>query len=293
MRTAGPAPQDTAAGQPPAKSFVRQVRSQLAALTAAERKLADLLLDFPGELASYNASELAVLAGVSNATVTRLIRRLGYRSYDDARRHAREERLSGSPLYQAATGPALAAADTLAAHLQQAQHNLAHSFAHLEPAAVTAMVQALLDAPQVLIFGSRASHAFASYLRWQIRQVRPRVLALPGPGETLAEYLADLDPQDCVVVFNLRRQTAQRDALLQAAARVGARVLLISDQTSPEFDATWSVQCHCTGPGPLDNHVAVMAVCDLLATLVIAAAGPAARRRLAAIEVLHDEMDEL
>ncbi|MFT4243685.1 MAG: MurR/RpiR family transcriptional regulator [Acidovorax sp.] len=277
----------------PAESFLRRVRGQLEALSAAERKLADLLLDFPGELASYNASELAALAGVSNATVTRLIQRLGYSHYEDARRQAREERQSGSPLFQGATSAA-PATGPLAAHLQQSRRNLEQTFGELTEAQLAAIVQALIDAPQVLIFGSRSSHAFAAYLRWQIIQVRPRVLALPGPGETLGEYLAQLAPQDCVVVFGVRRQTGQMDALLQAALRARARVLYIGDHASPGCAAaTWSVQCHCAGPGPLDNHVAVMALCDLLATQVVTAAGPAARKRLAAIEVLHDELGEL
>lgn len=276
------------------ESFVRRIRGQLESLSTAERRLADLLLDFPGELASYNASELATLAGVSNATVTRLIQRLGYGTYEDARRHAREERQSGSPLFQAEARTGPAAEGALQAHLQQSQVNLARMFDRLTEAAVAEIVQALLDAPQVLIFGSRSSHAFATYLRWQIYQVRPQVTALPGPGETLGEHLAHLTARDCVVVFGMRRQTAQMGALLQASARAKSRVLFISDQTSPDFDAaTWSIQCHCAGPGPLDNHVAVMALCDLLATHVVQAAGPAGRKRLAAIEVLHEDIGEL
>ena len=47
-------------------------------------------LDRPGELAAWNASELAEHAEVSNATVSRLVRRLGYGSYDEARRAAEE-----------------------------------------------------------------------------------------------------------------------------------------------------------------------------------------------------------
>jgi DNA-binding MurR/RpiR family transcriptional regulator len=63
--------------------------------TRMERQLAEFVLDFPGDLPSYAASELAALAGVSNATVTRFIKRLGYLHYDDARRQVREARGAG------------------------------------------------------------------------------------------------------------------------------------------------------------------------------------------------------
>ena len=90
---------------PSAPSLLSRVRDQLHDLPPTERRLADLVLDFPGELASYTASELAALAHVSNATVSRFIRRLGYENYDEARRHAREEKGSGSPLFLAAVKP--------------------------------------------------------------------------------------------------------------------------------------------------------------------------------------------
>ncbi|RZJ07768.1 MAG: MurR/RpiR family transcriptional regulator [Haliea sp.] len=276
-----------------AESFVRRVRNQLDGLSSAERKLADFVLAFPGELASYAASELAPLAGVSNATVTRLIQRLGYASYDDARRHARVEREAGSALFQPTTGRKKSG-QLVATHLQQSQANLASTFALLTDEAMRAMAKALLAAPQVLVFGSRSSHAFAVYLRWQMIQVLPRVVAIPGAGETLAEHVAGLTARDCVVVFGVRRQTQQMGHLLQAASQVGAKIIFISDQASPDFPAaTWSIQCQCAGPGPLDNHVAVMALCDMLSTLVIEEAGAAGRKRLAAIELAHDELDEL
>ena len=82
-------------------SFVSRVREALGALPPTERRLGEFVLDFPGNLSSYSASELARLTGVSNASVTRFVRRLGYESYDEARRHAREAGSSGAPLYLA------------------------------------------------------------------------------------------------------------------------------------------------------------------------------------------------
>ena len=272
------------------ESFVRRVRSRLDELSTTERQLADFLLEFPGELASYAGNELARLAGVSPSTVSRFIRRLGYENYDEARRQVRQEQEIGSPLLQAGVA-APRHLKSVAAHFQQSQANLADTFERLSDAMMGEISRAIAAAPQVLIFGSRSSHAFAMYLRWQIIQVLPRVLAIPGPGETVAEYTAGLGERDCVIVFGTRRQTAQMERVLDAAQRAGARIVYISDQASPDFaGATWSLQCQCRGPGPLDNHVAVMALCDLLSTMVIEAAGSAGRKRLAAVEQAHEEL---
>ena len=69
-----------------------------------------------------------------------------------------------------------------------------------------------------------------------------------------------------------------------------------SDHTANANDfagATWSLQCDCRGPGLLDNHTAVMGICDLIATMVVEAAGSAGRKRLAAIEMGHEETGEI
>ncbi|MDM0018720.1 MurR/RpiR family transcriptional regulator [Variovorax saccharolyticus] len=275
------------------ESFVRRVRSQLDALSATERQLADFVLEFPGELASYAGNELAELAGVSPSTVSRFIRRIGYENYEEARRQVREEKENGSPLFQTAT-EASRRGQLVATHFQRSQANLASTFDRLSDRQLGEIVKAIIGAGQVLIFGSRSSHAFAQYLRWQIIQVVPRVTAIPGAGETLAEHLAGIGERDCVIVFGTRRQTRQMDLLLAGASKAKAKILFISDQASPDFaGATWSLQCDCRGPGLLDNHVAVMAVCDLIATMVIEASGAAGRKRLAAIELGHEETGEL
>ena len=54
----------TARGGP---STVARIRVHYQGLPPSERKLADLILDFPGDIAGYSATELADLAGVSNA----------------------------------------------------------------------------------------------------------------------------------------------------------------------------------------------------------------------------------
>ena len=277
----------------PVDSFVRRVRSRLDELPAVERQLADFLLEFPGELASYAANELAKLANVSPSTVSRFIRHVGFENYEEARRLVREEKQTGSPLFQQASGKRQGT-NVAATHYEQSQANLKATFDRLSPTELAAMVKAIVAAPKVLVFGSRSSHAFAVYLRWQIIQVVAHVTAIPGAGETMSEHVADLGERDCVVVFGVRRQTGQMGVALEAATRAKSKVIYISDQMSPDYaPATWSIQCQCRGPGVLDNHVSVMAVCDLLATMVIEASGKAGRKRMADIEQAHGESGEI
>src|SRR5262245_8327017 len=168
---------------PRERSFLNRVRQALPRLHPAERRLGEFLCDFPGELASYSASELAALAHVSNATVSRLIQRLGYRNYEAARRHARAEKQTGSRLFLT-TSTEPRSVQPVTAHIAQGIANLEGTFLAITDGQVDAVVRALLAARKVWVLGFRSSHPFAAYLQWQMTQVIENIVAVPGAGQT-------------------------------------------------------------------------------------------------------------
>lgn len=275
------------------RSFLSRVRDALDELHPAERRLGEFVCDFPGEVASYSASELAKLAQVSNATVTRFVRRLGYESYEEARRHARAERQTGSRLFLTTSADA-AGAQSVAAHVAQGMANLEGTFATIGDAQVDAIADAVLQARKTWVLGFRSSHAFAEYLQWQLTQVVENIVAIPGAGQTLGEHLVSVGGQDVAIVFGLRRRVAQMEAILSAIEKSGARLLYLTDEgVAHRASATWHFRCQTLAPGPLFNHVSVMAVCHLIATRAIERAGAAGRTRLRGIERFGDSLEEL
>lgn len=272
------------------RSFLSRVRDTLDDLHPAERRLGDFVCDFPGELASYSASELAKLAQVSNATVTRFVRRLGYESYEEARRHARAERQTGSRLFMSTSGDA----QSVAAHVAQGIANLEGTFASIGDTSVDAIADAILQARKTWVLGFRSSHAFADYLRWQLTQVVENIVTIPGPGETLGEHLVSVDDRDVAIVFGLRRRVAQMETILSAIEKSGAKLLYLTDEGAPlRQSTTWHFRCQTLAPGALFNHVSVMAICHLIATRAIERAGAIGRARLRGIEKFGDSLEEL
>jgi DNA-binding MurR/RpiR family transcriptional regulator len=266
------------------RSFLFRVRDALDDLHPAERRLGDFVCDFPGELASYSASELAKLAQVSNATVTRFVRRLGYESYEEARRHAREEKQTGSRLFLAASTDA-AAAQSVAAHVAQGIANLEGTFATITDTQVDTVADAILNARKTWVLG---------YLQWQMTQVVENIVAIPGAGQTLGEHLVSVTDKDVAIVFGLRRRVAQMEAILSAIEKSGAKLLYLTDEgVAHRATATWHFRCQTLAPGPLFNHVSVMAICHLIATRAIERAGAAGRTRLRGIERFGDTLEEL
>jgi DNA-binding MurR/RpiR family transcriptional regulator len=278
---------------PKDRSFLYRVRQALPDLHPAEKRLGEFVCDFPGELASYSAQELAALAHVSKATVTRFIQRLGYENYEEARRHARAEKQTGSRLFLASSADPTSS-QSVTAHIAQGIANLEATFLSISDAQIETVAATMMQARKVWVLGFRSSHPFASYLQWQLTQVIEDIVAIPGAGQTLGEHLVSLREDDVVIFFAMRRRIAQIDLILAQIRKSKAKLLYITDEgASFETAASWHFRCQTLAPGPLFNHTSIMALCHLLITRCLEKAGVEGRKRLRNIETLNEGLEEL
>jgi len=275
------------------KSFLQRVRDGLEGLHPAERRLANFLLNFPGELASYTAQELANLANVSAPTVSRYIKRLGYANYDAARRHVRINKKSGAALLMVESKSEVLN-DEVKHHLQNAQFNLENTFLTISLSEIDTLAKSILSARKVWVLGFRSSHGLASYLYWQIYQVCPSISLCPGAGQTMAEHISAISTEDCVIIIGMARRPKMLEIILPHIIDRGAKVAFLSDESMPDIkNIDWHFKCQTSAPGPLFSHASVMMLMQLIATRVIEISGVKGRKHLSMVENLHDKMDEL
>jgi DNA-binding MurR/RpiR family transcriptional regulator len=265
-------------------------------LPGSEARVADVLLNHPGLLATHSATELAADAGVSKAAVTRLIQRLGYDSHAAARNEARQARQWGAPLYlqpEAPLGEGRRAA--YAHHVAADQQSLAHTLRGLDEAALDGSVRALAQARRVVVLGFRNSAWLALYARIQIGLLRPAVELAPLPAQTLAESLVGLGREDVILAVGMRRRVSSFGAAIQAARDEGARIVYLTDPTGAADvpGADWTLSCHCRGAAMFDTYVAAVSVINFLAAQVAVQLGTAARRRLQEAERWHGRLGDM
>ncbi|MCW2830489.1 MAG: transcriptional regulator, RpiR family, partial [Aeromicrobium sp.] len=102
-----------------------RIAERYADLSPQERRAADVLLTHLDDLAIYRAAELAELAGVSKATMSRLFRHLGFDDFGEVREHLRGLRSQGVPV-------TLEGAPSLMAHLEHEVANLQSAISRLD-----------------------------------------------------------------------------------------------------------------------------------------------------------------
>lgn len=278
----------------PALGLEARIQKLYDQMPESERKIADLIIEFPGEVAAYTATELANIAGASKAAVTRFIRRLGYGSFEEARRAARDAQNWGSPLYLLARQPEMSGfAERIQSHIEQDAQNISVTMQGLRPDVFAEIVNGICAAKRVYFLGYRNSQQLAAYARWQIIQVRPDVHLLPAAGETIAEYVADMTANDLLIVIGFRRRVAEVARAIRKASAAGVRVLYVTDWAAGSFPgATWTVPVAVRGKDLFDRYAAAMSFLHFLSVGVVECIGENGRKRLNRIEKLHSDFHD-
>jgi DNA-binding MurR/RpiR family transcriptional regulator len=263
------------------------IRAHYERLPAGERKIADVLLDIGDDLPAYSATELAGRAGVSKATATRLVRRLGFTDYQELRQRTRASQAAGSPLAEL---HGAAVHGSLGRHLEHDLTCLARTLEGVATGQAGRAVDILAGAGTVWVVGFRNSHALALYARELLVQVKPDVRLLPLPGQTLAEDLSALERGDAVLTIGFRRRPPVLAKIVRAANEAGAEVVLLADPSLGDLGDEAAVTFRCLGRGAslFDSYVAPMSLLNYLCAEVALALGEAAQAKLRRSEQLHE-----
>jgi DNA-binding MurR/RpiR family transcriptional regulator len=254
-------------------------------LSPQERKAADTLLEHLDDLGTYRAAELATLAGVSKATMSRLFRSLGFADFDEVREHLRTLRGNGEP--RRVDGP-----PNLAAHADAEGEAIRRC---LEQPELATAITALADAGKVLVAGWRNSYPVALHLRQQLIQARPAVTLAPLPGQVVGEELADLRTGDAVVAIGFRRRPSGFGDFVAAASATGATTIVIADPGAAVHftHGTVALQCAVHAGLAFDSYAAAMSLVSVLADGVLFARGRTGRSRVSGISATYDRLAEL
>lgn len=198
----------------------------------ADKALATFMLSAMVEVPFETAASLAVKVGVSEATVGRFCRGLGYASFKDLKEHLKGDFGDHPWLMRDRL-------NELQADAREGDSHLNHGL-ELEIAALVriyemargdkwqAMVQALAHSPSVYVAGFQTERGLAQYFANQMQYLRDRVTLLDSAGGNFAEALV-ADPQACLVIFEARRYSRLAKVLAQEARAAGLTVCLITD----------------------------------------------------------------
>ena len=254
-----------------------------------ERPLESRIADHYATLAPQErrAAELAQLAGVSKATMSRLFRRLDYDDFTQVREQLRALRSDGVPVTIDAT-------PTIERHLEAETEHLHRVLRAGEPA-IERAAELLAGSASVTVVGLRTSYPVALHLAQQLGQARAAVRVSPAPGQSLADDLVGLGPEHVAVVVAFRRRPPQIDGVLDLLRGQGTAVVLLGDPSGRRLARGTDVwlECGAATQTAFDSYAAAMSVVAAVAARVLDRLGTVASRRASAIDASYRLVGEI
>jgi len=277
-------------------SVAERLHEVLNALTPTERRAATSLLGNYPVAGLESITQFARRAGVSGATILRLLGKLGFAGYPDFQEALRDElaaRLQ-SPLGRwedAQRRPAAGAEpDFLSGFADRIVANVRQTFQQLPRADFERVVTLLCqDRRDVHVIGGRFTARIADYLFVHLRAVRPGVQLVAGQSATWPDQLLAVRKNDTVVAFDVRRYQPDVATFCERAVERGARVVLLTDAWNSPIAACAAevVLAHTESSGGWDSLAALLAVVEALIAATSARLGDRLTERMRTLEALR------
>ncbi len=212
--------------------FYRAIKAKVSLLPQAQRRLLEFIMAHEEEFVFLRIGDLARRGKVSQATVTRLSRALGFKGFPEFQRELQRlfrHRLSTTSRLQNTVKKAAGEKDILTKVLQNDMANIAATLEQTSRADFQRFVKCLASASRIVIIGLRSIHSLAVFMAVALEFLQREVwLVQPGIGD-MWDRLSGLKKGDVVVGISFPRYTKQTLEVLRFAKAQGLKTLAITD----------------------------------------------------------------
>jgi DNA-binding MurR/RpiR family transcriptional regulator len=221
--------------EPTLTKRIAQVREQL---SAGGIRVVDFFAGHPAEASVFSAQEIARHAEVSDATVIRTVKQLGFGGLGELRRAA-----------AALLNPVRDPEQTLAEHLTRSDDSsrllakisleaaeLVRSLPRSVPAETfEAAAGILAAASNTLVVGYGSALPVAESLSLGLRRISRTAAATGLTGYNFADELSQLKPSSALVLVAPLRHVREHDVAISEALRIGCPIVLITEVLASHF----------------------------------------------------------
>lgn len=248
---------------------------QCMSLTRTDAEIAEYILAHFNTIGFQTSTTLAQAVGVSDTSVIRFIRKLGFKGYSEFR--AEMNKRAARQIGQSEKG--LSPGEKYARSLEQLNpshllydvsqytvKNLQQSYDQLDQATVDQIVDILLTSDRKYIAGFRGTACCAQYMASKLLFLTPHVVPVIHADASAVENLLDITEKDCLLLYSFPRYSEINRVLMDIARENGAKIILMTDRrTSPLANkADVVVVTYVGGLGFTNSYVAPLSLSEVI-----------------------------
>jgi DNA-binding MurR/RpiR family transcriptional regulator len=276
------------------KSILDKIYIEYKTFTLSQQKIAEYLTQHLDEALILKANQLAKEAGVSEATFTRFITRLGFSGFSEFKREIGNYIIQGNSTTErlAESAETFGISDSVFLEILRGDIENIHKITNgISNELFEKAVGKLSSAKSIYLLGLRSSYALAFYLAFNLRFFLKSVtLVKPGIGD-IPEQVLSAGKGDVLIALSFKRFTRDVVNIVEKIKRKKAYIITITNShLSPIAQlADMSLVVETEIPTYIESFTAPM---SLLNALITAVALKKKKQALPALTKLETEFEE-
>ncbi|MGF0032091.1 MurR/RpiR family transcriptional regulator [Bariatricus sp. SGI.154] len=211
-------------------------------LTKTQKMIAKYILDNSADACFMTSTEIALKLGVSESSVIRFSRSLGFSGFMDFQKALRKEYQDRVlSISSTITVPAQRVAkrakldnnsDYINRHFKNAAKNLEAVFVHNTSAAFEEAADVMIASKRKYIAASRGNSCLADYFLLYLKHMLPHVETTHSASISPIDHMCNISKEDCLIIFSFPRYSSLDRVTAKMAQEAGAKIIVITDKPS-------------------------------------------------------------
>lgn len=244
--------------------------------TKTEKIIADYILDNINTVGFSPLKDVAIACGVSDTSVIRFLRELGYEGYTDFKKSLNDKLIEQynanlSPMQKFNQSKSQITTESIANEVfYNSINNLNNAYLKLDDGLLQNIADCLIASKHKYIAAFRGTSCCADYFwRKAIYFLPGLVLCDKAESETI-EKLVDISKDDCLMLFSFPRYSEISFTILELAKKRGAKIIVFTDRiTSPLAPyADYLVTVSINGVSFTNSYVVPLCYAEALAVII-------------------------
>lgn len=220
-------------------------------LTKVSRKIAAFVLDNMDEACFMTSTDIAVRLNVSEASVIRFSKALGFSGFMDFQKNLRKSysekvasisssiTVPSERLLKSVSGTG--GADFLKTHLHNCINDINSVVRKNTSETFSRAAEIIMHSHRKYIVSSRANTGVGSYLYLLLKHMLPDVYSTNHEALNIIDILSDVKKDDCVIAFSFPRYSELDRSALEMASEQGSSIIVFTDKPSAALASYASV----------------------------------------------------
>jgi DNA-binding MurR/RpiR family transcriptional regulator len=220
----------------PSTDFGQLIAEHYNDLTKSEKSIADFLRQNQDEAAFLAAGEIATRLNLSEATMVRFARTIGFDSYPALREALQDSfrhRMTHSARLRSRLDDLRSAGDIFERLVASEMDYLTEALQTLDREALNAAVELLRTHQRIFVFGLGPSTSLVDLLEIRLTRSARHVIALKTSGQEMLEPLLLMNGNDLLVAIGFFNLTPNLQMVLDYANQQKTPVILVTDTLGP------------------------------------------------------------